>query len=49
MEPRPPGMALVAIATLRELLAAIDPTTYPELAADLEYLIAVAEERSWPL
>jgi hypothetical protein len=47
-----PAVAIVGITTLRELRAALRGAERAELerlAADLDYLIAGAEERSWAL
>jgi hypothetical protein len=44
-----PKVATLGIALLCELRAAIDAARHPVLAGELDYLIAVAEERSWGL
>ncbi len=45
----PPKVATLGISLLLRLRAAIDAARHPELAADLDHLIAVAEERAWTL
>jgi hypothetical protein len=44
-----PKVATLGITLLCELRAAIDAARHPMLAGELDYLIAVAEERSWGL
>jgi hypothetical protein len=49
---RGPAVAIVCITTLRALRAALrgaDRAELERLDAELDYLIAVAEERSWAL